>query len=119
MDGCGGAGATWGWLLAWPASTLLRPVRAHLSACSQPCHAASTHDDHALVLALALTCSQHGPCPSPTCALLSSPAGTPCTQVKIVGLLLLSAMLLGEGKEFTLKMTVGVVLALVGFGMYR
>ncbi len=30
-------------------------------------------------------------------------------EVKIVGLLLLSAMLLGEGKEFTLKMTLGCV----------
>lgn len=28
-------------------------------------------------------------------------------EVKIVGLLLLSAMLLGEGREFTAKMTLG------------
>lgn len=40
-------------------------------------------------------------------------------EVKIVGLLLLSAMLLGEGKEFTLKMTVGCLLAMGGFALYR
>ncbi|PRW60834.1 Drug Metabolite transporter superfamily [Chlorella sorokiniana] len=39
-------------------------------------------------------------------------------EVKIVGLLVLSAMLLGEGKEFTLKMTVGCVLAMAGFALY-
>lgn len=39
-------------------------------------------------------------------------------EVKIVGLLVLSAMLLGEGKEFTMKMTLGVVLAMTGFAMY-
>lgn len=39
-------------------------------------------------------------------------------EVKIIGLLVLSAMLLGEGKEFTLKMTTGVVLAMAGFAMY-
>ncbi|PSC74164.1 sugar phosphate phosphate translocator [Micractinium conductrix] len=39
-------------------------------------------------------------------------------EVKIVGLLVLSAMLLGEGKEFTMKMTAGVVLAITGFAMY-
>lgn len=39
-------------------------------------------------------------------------------EVKIVGLLVLSAFLLGEGKEFTFKMTVGVVAALAGFVMY-
>ncbi|KAL3130623.1 hypothetical protein ABBQ38_008017 [Trebouxia sp. C0009 RCD-2024] len=39
-------------------------------------------------------------------------------EVKIVGLLILSALLLGEKKAFTLKMTVGVTLAMVGFCMY-
>lgn len=39
-------------------------------------------------------------------------------EVKIVGLLVLSAMLLGEGKEFTLKMTVGCGLAMSGFALY-
>jgi hypothetical protein len=40
-------------------------------------------------------------------------------EVKIVGLLVLSAMLLGEGKEFTVKMTVGCLLAMGGFALYR
>ncbi|KAL0043848.1 hypothetical protein WJX82_006835 [Trebouxia sp. C0006] len=39
-------------------------------------------------------------------------------EVKIVGLLLLSALLLGEDKTFTVKMTVGVTLALIGFSLY-
>ncbi|EFN59787.1 hypothetical protein CHLNCDRAFT_133480 [Chlorella variabilis] len=39
-------------------------------------------------------------------------------EVKIVGLLVLSAMLLGEGKEFTVKMTIGCVLAMTGFALY-
>ncbi|KAA6421352.1 MAG: hypothetical protein FRX49_08629 [Trebouxia sp. A1-2] len=39
-------------------------------------------------------------------------------EVKIVGLLLLSALLLGEKKAFTGKMTVGVTLAMIGFCMY-
>ncbi|KAL0040726.1 hypothetical protein WJX79_003172 [Trebouxia sp. C0005] len=38
-------------------------------------------------------------------------------EVKIVGLLLLSALLLGEKKAFTGKMTVGVTLAMIGFCM--
>ncbi len=39
-------------------------------------------------------------------------------EIKIVGLMVLSALLLGEGKQFTVKMTVGCVLASVGFCMY-
>lgn len=39
-------------------------------------------------------------------------------ELKIVGLLVLSALLLGEGKEFTMKMTLGCILAMVGFGMF-
>lgn len=37
-------------------------------------------------------------------------------EVKIVGLLVLSAVLLGEGREFTAKMTMGCIAAMVGFG---
>lgn len=39
-------------------------------------------------------------------------------EVKIVALLILSALLLGEGKEFTPKMLVGCSMAMVGFIMY-
>lgn len=39
-------------------------------------------------------------------------------EAKIIGLLILSAMLLGESKEFTFKMTLGCVLAMTGFGLY-
>jgi drug/metabolite transporter (DMT)-like permease len=39
-------------------------------------------------------------------------------EVKVVGLLLLSALLLGEGKEFTAKMLLGCTLAMAGFIMY-
>lgn len=39
-------------------------------------------------------------------------------EVKIVGLLVLSAMFLGEGKEFTVKMSIGCALAMIGFCMY-
>lgn len=39
-------------------------------------------------------------------------------EVKIVGLLMLSALLLGEGKEFNFKMVVGCTTAMVGFCMY-
>ncbi len=55
--------------------------------------------------------------PTPSCLPACLPA-CPSLQVKIIGLLVLSAMLLGEGKEFTLKMTMGVVLAMAGFAMY-
>lgn len=55
--------------------------------------------------------------PTPSCLPACLP-GRPSLQVKIIGLLVLSAMLLGEGKEFTLKMTLGVVLAMAGFAMY-
>lgn len=39
-------------------------------------------------------------------------------EVKIVGLLILSAFLLGEKKEFTFTMTLGCLLAMIGFFMY-
>lgn len=39
-------------------------------------------------------------------------------EVKIVALLVLSAFLLGEGKDFTAKMLVGCVMAMTGFVMY-
>lgn len=39
-------------------------------------------------------------------------------EIKIVGLLILSALILDEGKEFTTKMLIGCVLAMVGFVMY-
>jgi drug/metabolite transporter (DMT)-like permease len=39
-------------------------------------------------------------------------------ELKIVGLLVLSALLLGEGREFTLKMTLGCGLAMLGFTLY-
>ena len=39
-------------------------------------------------------------------------------EIKIVGLLILSAMLLGEGRDFTAKMLLGCVLAMTGFIMY-
>ena len=39
-------------------------------------------------------------------------------EVKIVGLLLLSALILGESKEFNGKMLLGCTLAMVGFVMY-
>lgn len=39
-------------------------------------------------------------------------------EVKIVGLLVLSALLLGEGKDLTAKMLVGFVMAMTGFIMY-
>lgn len=50
-------------------------------------------------------CPLHPCVPSHPC--LPAPPSATAGEVKIVGLLLLSAMLLGEGKEFTLKMTVG------------
>ena len=40
-------------------------------------------------------------------------------QVKIVGLLLLSTFLLGEGREFTPRMLAGCVLTMAGFAIYR
>lgn len=49
---------------------------------------------------------------------ISAVATTVVGQFKIVCLLVLSAVLLGEGSEFTVKMTVGCILALVGFGWY-
>jgi len=39
-------------------------------------------------------------------------------EIKIVGLLILSALILGEGKEFTPKMMIGCGLAMIGFFMY-
>ncbi|PSC73348.1 Drug Metabolite transporter superfamily [Micractinium conductrix] len=39
-------------------------------------------------------------------------------EVKIVGLLVLSSLLLGEGKEFTPTMTAGCASALLGFALY-
>lgn len=39
-------------------------------------------------------------------------------EIKIVGLLILSALILDEGKEFTPKMLVGCLLAMAGFLMY-
>lgn len=39
-------------------------------------------------------------------------------EIKIVGLLILSALILDEGKEFTSKMLLGCVLAMIGFIMY-
>jgi drug/metabolite transporter (DMT)-like permease len=39
-------------------------------------------------------------------------------ELKIIGLLVLSALLLGEGREFTLKMTLGCGLAMLGFTLY-
>lgn len=39
-------------------------------------------------------------------------------EIKIVGLLILSALILDEGKEFTSKMLLGCVLAMLGFIMY-
>jgi len=40
-------------------------------------------------------------------------------EVKIVGLLILSAIILpGESSQFTAKMTVGCVLAMLGFCLY-
>lgn len=49
---------------------------------------------------------------------LSAVTTTVVGEIKIVGLLILSAFLLGEGKEFTFKMTVGCTMAMVGFGLY-
>ncbi|GAB4821694.1 hypothetical protein N2152v2_008740 [Parachlorella kessleri] len=48
----------------------------------------------------------------------SAVATTVVGEVKIVGLMILSALLLGEGRQFTGKMTVGCSLALVGFCFY-
>jgi drug/metabolite transporter (DMT)-like permease len=48
----------------------------------------------------------------------SATTSTVLGEVKIVGLLILSAFLLGESKEFTLKMACGCALALIGFFMY-
>jgi hypothetical protein len=39
-------------------------------------------------------------------------------EIKIVGLLILSALILDEGKEFTPKMMVGCGMAMLGFIMY-
>lgn len=39
-------------------------------------------------------------------------------EVKIIGLLVLSVLLLGESSIFTTRMTAGVVLALAGFCLY-
>jgi hypothetical protein len=39
-------------------------------------------------------------------------------EIKIVGLLILSALILDEGKEFTPKMLLGCLLAMAGFLMY-
>lgn len=39
-------------------------------------------------------------------------------EIKIVGLLILSAVILDEGKEFTPKMIVGCGMAMIGFVMY-
>lgn len=39
-------------------------------------------------------------------------------MVKIVGLLLLSAMLLGESRALSMAAVVGCIIALIGFGMY-
>jgi len=39
-------------------------------------------------------------------------------EIKIVGLLVLSALLLGESKEFTFKMTIGCAMAMSGFFLY-
>jgi drug/metabolite transporter (DMT)-like permease len=39
-------------------------------------------------------------------------------EIKIVGLLILSALVLDEGKEFTPKMLLGCLLAMAGFLMY-
>jgi hypothetical protein len=39
-------------------------------------------------------------------------------EIKIVGLLIFSAMLLGEGKDFTAKMLLGCMMAMTGFIMY-
>lgn len=69
------------------------------------CHSLAGHSlDWAV--SLPAGCRSAGTCtPLPTSADPLAAAG----EVKIVGLLLLSAMLLGEGKEFTLKMTLGWV----------
>ena len=48
----------------------------------------------------------------------SATTSTVLGEIKIVGLLILSAFLLGESKEFTLKMACGCALALIGFFMY-
>ena len=39
-------------------------------------------------------------------------------EIKIVGLLILSAILLGESKDFTAKMLLGCAMAMTGFVMY-
>ncbi|CAL8467409.1 g6947 [Coccomyxa elongata] len=39
-------------------------------------------------------------------------------EIKIVGLLLLSALLLGEGKQMTLRMMIGCAVAIAGFCLY-
>ncbi|KAI3432322.1 hypothetical protein D9Q98_003881 [Chlorella vulgaris] len=49
---------------------------------------------------------------------VSAVATTVLGSIKIVCLLILSATLLGEGKEFTLRMWLGCLLALAGFGAY-
>jgi drug/metabolite transporter (DMT)-like permease len=49
---------------------------------------------------------------------LSAVTTTVVGEVKIVGLLLLSALLLGEARAFTPKMFLGCALAIIGFAMY-
>ncbi|KAK9832050.1 hypothetical protein WJX81_002190 [Elliptochloris bilobata] len=49
---------------------------------------------------------------------LSAVTTTVLGEAKIVALLVLSALFLGEDRVFTLKMTVGCALALIGFGLY-
>jgi drug/metabolite transporter (DMT)-like permease len=49
---------------------------------------------------------------------MSAVTTTVVGEVKIVGLLLLSALLLGEARAFTPKMVLGCALAIVGFAMY-
>lgn len=49
---------------------------------------------------------------------ITAVATTVIGQIKIVILLVLSAFMLGEGSEFTPKMTVGCVMALAGLAAY-
>lgn len=51
-------------------------------------------------------------------AMTSAVTTTVIGEAKIIGLMALSALLLGEGKEWSVKMVVGVVTAMAGFCMF-
>jgi len=78
--------------------------------------------NHANILGILLLSSINAVCYNLIHALVikhtSAVASTVLGEVKIVGLLLLSAVLLGESKEFSSHMLVGCVMALGGFFWY-